>query len=571
MADEPPIHWFDDVEGIIRDSDKFKTKLAIGEDAYTTLRLKRRFSDFWNIASTATIAGGVAQSSVVASTFFAPAWLLSALGVTAVTPIGWVVAAAVLSGGACYGVTRYLRDASKDKVTKIPKFINTPIDVLALGLFDLLAPLALKVAEADGHIDGRERQYIHAYLTQEWGYDDTFIVKGLEFTESKLSDFSIEEQARTLAEFKLANRDCNYDGMSAELMNFLSAIMEADGRENKREQKAIADIQKTFKDVGQSWFGKLQKTVSGTIGVAAVKIKDTSETVIGEVATHAEESVKTVQASYAKMTKELKAGSEKTHEALNDLFTGKGDKVKTQKETEVDIISLRLGQATTAELERVCTFLGLKNTANVEEIANAYRSAAGNSFVNMARQFDLAGSITYREILTDVFEKIRPVGDDLNDWTDKFTSIFKKPGAYPSDEQRKKLTIKDIESSLIEMARKQINTTVENMSSDDRAEWHHKAETEIKGTRASSLISSTLSSENLFAKNNAVNGLYSLVSVAASRGAFLVAGGTVAAAVSAILIPVAFSTPAYRKTVNATLEFILIGRRQSAELEIEET
>jgi len=581
MADEDLTHWFDDVEIIIRDPDKFKSKLVIGEDAYTTLRLKRRLGEFWNIASTATIAGGVAQSSAVASTFFAPAWFLSALGVTAVTPIGWVVAAAVLSGGACYGVTHYLRDVSKDKVIKIPKFINTPIDVLALGLFDLMAPLALKVADADGHIDETEMQCIHAYLTHEWGYDETFIVKGLEFTESKLSEFSIEEQARTLAEFKKANRDCNYDAMSAELMSFLTAIMEADGREDKREKEAIESVQKTFKDVSQSWFGKLQKSASAAIVATSETIKATSEQVGDKFAKHAEEAAKIAQESYEKASAELKSGSEKAQEVLNDLLKGTGEKGITQKEPIEDTIALRLDQATPAELDRLRTFLGLKQTANVEEIVDAYRSAAGNSFINMARQFDLAGKITYREILIDVFEKIRPVGDDVNAWTDKVASIFKKPCADVLAEKQKEPSIDDLETALIEMAKSKINNAVEGMSAEEKEKWRKKAEEEMTGSAGH--VDFSWSGFTAFAGSSAtaMPMLFSFVPIGKAgaqatkilsgmrAGALFIPAATTAAVVSAILIPIALSTPAYRKTVNATLELILIGRRQSAELEME--
>ena len=55
------------------------------------------------------------------------------------------------------------------RVEVIPKFINTPIDVLAIGLFDSIAPLSLKVAAADGKISPEELEVIKSYFVEGWG------------------------------------------------------------------------------------------------------------------------------------------------------------------------------------------------------------------------------------------------------------------------------------------------------------------------------------------------------------------------------------------------------------------
>ena len=168
MDDQPQINWFQDIETIVSEPLNFKAKLAIGEAAYTSLKLKNAVVQAWDVAGVATTAAVVTKSSVVATTFFAPTGFMAALGIgTAVTPIGWVIAAGVVTGGAWMGVTRYLKKASASRVTVIPNFINTPLDVLALGLFDLLAPLALKVAEVEGRIDNPERKLINTYFVKE--------------------------------------------------------------------------------------------------------------------------------------------------------------------------------------------------------------------------------------------------------------------------------------------------------------------------------------------------------------------------------------------------------------------
>lgn len=248
------INQFSDVKAVIGEPLKFKVKLAIGEDAYGTLRMKNKLADFWEIFGGVGSGAAVAKSAVVATTFFAPHGLLGLIGLgTAVTPVGWVVAAAVLSGGSVIGVRRFLSDAAKSRVSVIPKFINTPIDVLAVNLFDLIAPLALKIAIVDGVVTDDERKCIKDYFVNEWGYDPLFIDIGCKLIESKLDDISVKDIAEKLAEFSKASPDCNYSEMTRDLMEFLTDVMEADGKIDEREEFAIEKINEIFKEAGRTF------------------------------------------------------------------------------------------------------------------------------------------------------------------------------------------------------------------------------------------------------------------------------------------------------------------------------
>lgn len=239
---------FQDIDRIVVEPLKFKARLAIGEDAYTSLRVKNTVIQVWDVAGVATTAAVVAKSSVVASTFFAPTGWLAALGIgTAVTPIGWVVAAGVVTGGAWFGITRHLKKASASKLTVVPKFINTPLDVLALGLFDLMAPLALKVASVDGCVDEQRRRQLADYFVGEWGYDADFVDAGMRHIESRLGDVSVHDLAHTLAEFASQNPDCNFHMMSQEILEFLRDVAAADGEVEDSEENAIAEIERIFK------------------------------------------------------------------------------------------------------------------------------------------------------------------------------------------------------------------------------------------------------------------------------------------------------------------------------------
>ena len=271
MDDKNQNHWFQDIEAIVSEPLNFKAKLAIGEAAYTSLKLKNTVVQAWDVAGVATTAAVVTKSSLVATTFFAPTGFLAALGFgTAVTPIGWVIAAGVVTGGAWMGVTRYLKKVSASRVTVIPNFINTPLDVLALGLFDLLAPLALKVAEVEGCIHETERKLINDYFVKEWGYDPKFVAEGINYTESALNGLSIKHLAQTIADFTHENRDCNFDKMSQEILGFLRNMVAVDGKLNVKDEMAIENIEVIFNAANKfSLKNKVQtgwKTVKGLTG-----------------------------------------------------------------------------------------------------------------------------------------------------------------------------------------------------------------------------------------------------------------------------------------------------------------
>ena len=259
-------NWFQDIDTIVSEPLNFKAKLAIGEAAYTSLKVKNAVVQAWDVAGVATTAAVVTKSSVVATTFFAPTGFLAALGIgTAVTPIGWVIAAGVVTGGAWMGVTRYLKKASASRVTVIPNFINTPLDVLALGLFDLLAPLALKVAEIEGRIPVPERKLINIYFVKEWGYDSKFVAEGFDYTESQLDEFSVEELAQTLVKFTRLNPDCNFEMMAQEILGFLKNIVEAGGTKGEREEMTVKNIESIFKSANKIPFKEKVRRGWGSI------------------------------------------------------------------------------------------------------------------------------------------------------------------------------------------------------------------------------------------------------------------------------------------------------------------
>lgn len=260
---EAPISGFEDVERVVADDVRFKLKLGIGENAYTSIKVGKLLQTFWDVGGVAATGAKFAASASVASSFFAGGGgFLSALGfgAAATTPVGWVAAAAVASGGAYYGVMRLVRSYSGSRVQQIPAFINTPIDVLGVSLLDLMGTLAVKLAEIDGRYDVREREAIAAYFEKDWGFDSLYVNRALEVLTENSGRQSLKEVTSALAEFKRSNPDCNYAAMHAELVRFLREVAEADGMLDEREELAIEKIDAILAEAGG-----LKRTVRDTL------------------------------------------------------------------------------------------------------------------------------------------------------------------------------------------------------------------------------------------------------------------------------------------------------------------
>ncbi len=264
------IDWFAGVEEVVAEPVKFKLQLAIGEDAYTSLRVKKAIFEVWDAFGAATSAAALAKSSVVASTFFSTSGLLSGIGIgTAATPVGWVIGASVVAGGAWIGITRYLREQTEDRVRSVPEFINTPLDILGLALFDLMAPLALKVAHVDGKIDQSETEAIERWFVRQWGYDLNFVQKGLAFFTARLDEIRIADMATSLARYKQESPDCNYRVMTREVVRFLREVIEADGIIDEREEMAVERIARIFEDEGRLHLGRSAKELGRKLSSSA--------------------------------------------------------------------------------------------------------------------------------------------------------------------------------------------------------------------------------------------------------------------------------------------------------------
>ncbi|AZQ67943.1 TerB family tellurite resistance protein [Silicimonas algicola] len=234
------------VDLVVADTNKFKIKLGIGEDAYSTLKLTKTLQTLWDIKGAGAAGAAAAASPAVATTFFGGGGILSVLGfgAAATTPVGWIIAAAVGSGAAYYGAMQFFSKYSSSRVDTIPKFINTPIDLLGATIFDMMAGLALKVADFAGEIDEAERIAVVEYFTEEWGISRDYSVKALPLVETQIRQRTLKNMAKSLAEFQMDNPDCNPSAMRKDIRGFLEEIAFADGEFDEREELAIETIER---------------------------------------------------------------------------------------------------------------------------------------------------------------------------------------------------------------------------------------------------------------------------------------------------------------------------------------
>jgi hypothetical protein len=235
------------VDLVVADGNKFKIKLGIGEDAYSSLRLSKTLQTLWDIKGAGAAGATAAASPAGAATFFGTGGsFLSVFGIgaAAATPVGWVVAAAVMSGTAYYGAMKMLSSYSSSRTETIPKFINTPIDLLGATLFDMMAGLGLKVAEFGGEIDDEERESIVAYFEDEWGLSREYTQRAIPLIESQIKSLPLKDMVKSLADFQIDNPDCNPSIMRKDIKQFLEEIAFSDGDFDEREELAIETIER---------------------------------------------------------------------------------------------------------------------------------------------------------------------------------------------------------------------------------------------------------------------------------------------------------------------------------------
>ncbi len=244
---------------ILADDRIFREKLGIGEDAYKVLRLRKKLSIVLGVAGAGAAGVLVASSSAVATTFFPKSGFLATfgLGAPAETPLGWVVAAAALAGGAYLGAKKLSDKLEGALMHKFPKQLNKGPDELARELLKQMLPLSLKFAKiGDDQITTSEGKAICDYYAEEWGYTRAFVEEAMKKAGKSTLNKRYKALGESLVGFCNDNEDCNRDAIVGSFRKHLKDIIQEEENSDRREEKMIA------LEYLEGQFQKLKKTTT---------------------------------------------------------------------------------------------------------------------------------------------------------------------------------------------------------------------------------------------------------------------------------------------------------------------
>ncbi len=235
---------FADTPCVIENNFNFMKKLNIGDEHLTYLNNSKNL-----VTVVESLLGGAGIGGLTAvgwySTLGIGGKLLFGLSLTA-PPIGWVVGASALGAAGVFGLkkakNKYVRKAEDALITKVPKYLNTPLDLLGLSLATLMLPVSVKMAQADGEFCTIEREQISKYFIDQWGYNGEFISKLTEAQETKIDSFSYKDYAKTIKAVCSKTKEFKHNQLTEEILDFQREIILMDGKVHPKEEQELAAL-----------------------------------------------------------------------------------------------------------------------------------------------------------------------------------------------------------------------------------------------------------------------------------------------------------------------------------------
>ena len=249
-----------DIPAVVADPEKFRRKLGIGADAFKYLKNAE------NLGSViTTLAGGTAAAGAVFGGWFLSLGTLGSLGLAVglvSSPVGWVAAAGTGGAGAFFLIKRLFKGARNEAITEVPNFINSPLDILATSICEIINPILLKIAYADSNFCESEREKIRSYFINEWGINEAFVDGLLNYDESNLDSFDWDVLERTLDEIG-SSGDIKVPTMANEMVRVAEEVMAADGHILPKEQLELDNLKSALGLVpepsSEKWWSSLLK------------------------------------------------------------------------------------------------------------------------------------------------------------------------------------------------------------------------------------------------------------------------------------------------------------------------
>ena len=212
-------------------------------------------------------------------------------------------------------------------------------------------------------------------------------------------------------------------------------------------------------------------------------------------------------------------------------------------QTMEQLLRHRLGQATQAELARICVHLSIDEGSALKKVENVFLNAADNTIINVVRPVISSDQPTYSQILRLIYKELRSYSEGLDETWKAVKSIefwnYRSPIEDMSNDE--------LEDKIFEMYAAEYSDAQKKLVSDPSL-WNKVASYLPSVTGAA--VSTTVTVTSVTATR--------LPFAAIAPGAV---AGPVGIALAVVMMGVQSSGPAFRKIVPASVELILIGRR----------
>ncbi len=218
---------FKETANIIDDDLKFKHKLQLGDDAYKKLKTIKKAKDF--IGSIAVGIGAFFSCYIYWSSQQSTSVKLLGHEVYANSPpIGWFIFWGIFFFIITFYIKKFFKKAEEKTMHKIPKFLDTPLNIVALTLSEVFIVPAIKIATVDGVFSKEEEDYIKSYFVNDWGFNKNFIDNCVESGRKKI-ECSYDDYGKSLRNICANSKELKFKTIANELISFLDNIIKSDG------------------------------------------------------------------------------------------------------------------------------------------------------------------------------------------------------------------------------------------------------------------------------------------------------------------------------------------------------
>lgn len=215
------------------------------------------------------------------------------------------------------GVSRLFEKSKDNGLVIIPKYINTPLDVIAVALIELMLPVSLKMANAGGSITTSELNAIQRFFTEEWGYTPGFVSRLIAEYRTQTASVSYSKLAGSLGTYCAESKDCDKEAIMTGFIEHLREVIEADGVIHEQERVELDYL--TGLLINESEKAGGSSAVTDALTAASKGLLQSTAVVSGVASSIGSTTASGLNTSTVYVTKTGKAAVEKSSQVLREL------------------------------------------------------------------------------------------------------------------------------------------------------------------------------------------------------------------------------------------------------------